>query len=354
MARSVSFPGLGLEFFVAREALSFGPFTVYWYGIIVVSGIVLGCFAALVQSRKYGLNPERMLDLFLYSIIAAFVGARAYYVIFSWDYYSANPGEILQIWKGGIALYGGVIAAFAAAWLLCRAWGISFLQAADAAAPGLILGQAVGRWGNFVNMEAFGTNTSLPWGMTGTDISAYLSANRDTLASLGIAVDPLAPVHPTFLYESLWCFVGFLLLIGLSKRRSFLGESLLMYIGWYGLGRFWIEGLRTDSLMAGSLRVSQVLAAALVIAAISTRIIIGSRIRKNSLPSLLSLPGGDDDSSRDAENGAFDGALEGGCEGGGQLKQDVTDWPSAAGEGKACDEDENPCPPGGGSEGDNP
>ena len=224
------------------------------------------------------------------SVIAAFVGARAYYVVFTWDYYSAHLGEIFQMWLGGIALYGGVIAAFAMAAWLCRRWKVSFLHVADAAVPGLILGQAVGRWGNFVNMEAFGTNTALPWGMTGTDITSYLVFNRDALAAIGVAVDPTAPVHPTFLYESLWCLAGFFFLLWLSKSRRFSGEITLLYAGWYSLGRAWIEGLRTDSLMAGNLRVSQGVAVAIAASALLAWVALYYKMKKGNLPRFLIVP----------------------------------------------------------------
>jgi phosphatidylglycerol:prolipoprotein diacylglycerol transferase len=290
MERTVSFPALNLKFSLAREALSIGPITVYWYGIIIVTGIILGCLVAINRSRRYGVHPDKMLDILLYSVIAAFVGARAYYVAFTWDYYSAHPEEIFQIWLGGIALYGSVIAAFAMAAWLCRRWKVSFLHVGDAAVPGLILGQAIGRWGNFVNMEAFGTNTTLPWGMTGTDITNYLMFHRDALADIGVFVDPAAPVHPTFLYESLWCFVGFFLLLWISKSRRFLGEIILLYAGWYSLGRAWIEGLRTDSLMAGNLRVSQGVAVAIATSAVLAWVVLFFRTKKGNLPPTLLVP----------------------------------------------------------------
>lgn len=290
MQRTVSFPALNLKFSLAREALSLGPITVYWYGIIVVTGIMLGCFVAIRRSRRHGVHPDKMLDVLLYSIIAGFAGARAYYVAFSWDYYRNHPGEIFSIWLGGIALYGGVIAAFLMGAWLCRRWKIPFLYVTDAAVPGLILGQAIGRWGNFVNMEAFGTNTTLPWGMTGTDIVTYLAYHRDALSAMGIVVDPAALVHPTFLYESLWCFAGFLLLLWRGKHRRFSGEITLLYAGWYSLGRAWIEGLRTDSLMAGSVRVSQGLAVALVAVFVLAWFILTAKIKNQALPSMLILP----------------------------------------------------------------
>ncbi|MEG1849054.1 MAG: prolipoprotein diacylglyceryl transferase [Oscillospiraceae bacterium] len=332
MGRTISFPGLGLEFSIAREALVIGPFTIYWYGILVVGGIALGMLYALRRSREFGIHPDRMMDIALYSVVAGLVGARLYYVAFSWDYYSRHPEEIIRIWEGGIALYGGVIGAFLMAWLLCRRWKTPFLNGADCAVGGLILGQAIGRWGNFVNIEAFGGNTTLPWGMTGPTIVAYLEAHKEALGAIGMAIDPTMPVHPTFFYESIWNLIGFLLIVCYTKRRRFNGELSLFYCGWYGLGRVWIEGLRTDSLMWGSLRISQVLAGVGVAASLAVWLWLTAKAKAGTLsaPMLLEDPatlaaqadammtkpkpepsdGSDTGSDRSAEPSAPDAAAE--------------------------------------------
>lgn len=287
MTRVIAFPGLGLSLDIAREAFRIGPFTVYWYGVIVVAGIGLGLYYSLRRSREFGMNPDRMTDLTLYSVIAGLVGARAYYVAFTWDYYSQHPEEIIAIWKGGIAIYGGIIGAFALGIWLCRRWKMPVLPAADCAVGGLILGQAIGRWGNFVNIEAFGGNTTLPWGMTGDSIVHYLSSQQAALAEAGIPVDPWMPVHPTFFYESMWNLLGFLFIVWYTRRRRFNGELALFYCGWYGLGRAWIEGLRTDSLMLGGLRISQVVAALGVVLSLGLWLVCRERLKKGTAPVCL-------------------------------------------------------------------
>ena len=178
----------------------------------------------------------------------AIIGARLYYVIFQWGDYREHPIDALKIWEGGLAIYGGVIAGLLTGVVWCREKKIPFGVMADVCAPGLLIGQCIGRWGNFVNGEAHGGPTTLPWGMT---------------------IDGQSMVHPTFLYESLWNLAGFVLLHFYSKKRRFKGEIALLYAAWYGAGRAWIEGLRTDSLYIGSVRVSQLLAIISCIAAVA-------------------------------------------------------------------------------------
>ena len=174
--------------------------------------------------------------------------ARIYYVVFEWGYYAQHPGEIIAIWKGGIAIYGGIIGTLIGLFVYSRVKKLSLASLCDLAAFGLLIGQCIGRWGNFVNGEAHGGPTTLPWGMT---------------------IDGQSMVHPTFLYESLWNLAGFVLLHFYSKKRRFKGEIALLYAAWYGAGRAWIEGLRTDSLYIGSVRVSQLLAIISCVAAIA-------------------------------------------------------------------------------------
>lgn len=200
---------------------------------------------------------------------------------FQWDNYKDNLKEIFNLRGGGLAIYGGIIGALIVAFIVCRIKKLPMLPVADAAFPGVMLGQAIGRWGNFFNMEAFGTNTTLPWGMTSDTISAYLSRHQAALAAQGIMVDPTLPVHPTFLYESLWNLIGVaILLLWLFPRRSYDGQITLGYTAWYGLGRFFVEGLRTDSLMWGSVRVSQALGGVLFIVAAGLMLFIFLRGRK--------------------------------------------------------------------------
>lgn len=262
------FPGLGWEIPISRVAVSIGSLEIYWYGVIIAVGFGLGLWVYLSHNRSCGIHPDEGLDIILWSMLGAIVGARAYYVAFQWDHYKDNLKEIFNLRGGGLAIYGGIIGALIVAFIVCRSKKLPMLPVADAAFPGVMLGQAIGRWGNFFNMEAFGTNTTLPWGMTSDTISNYLSRHQAALAAQGVVVDPAMPVHPTFLYESLWNLIGVaVLLLWLFPRRSYDGQITLGYTAWYGLGRFFVEGLRTDSLMWGSVRVSQALGGVLFIVA---------------------------------------------------------------------------------------
>ena len=260
MTNLVQFPGLGISLEINRVAFSIGGFSVYWYGILIGSGMLLALLYAFHIAPKVGINVDRMIDVIFVGTIMAIVCARAYYVAMAPFKYD-SLWEMIDLRDGGIAIYGAVIGAFVFGGLACRWRKVPILKMFDLTAVSFLLGQAVGRWGNFVNQEAFGTNTSLPWGMISERTTNYLISVQAELAAQGVTVDPFAPVHPTFLYESIWCLVGFLALAAYYKRRRFDGEMLLLYLFWYGLGRFWIEGLRTDSLyLVGSLRASQLLA----------------------------------------------------------------------------------------------
>lgn len=291
-ASKIAFPGLGLNFSLSRAAIFIGPFTIYWYGIIVVTGIALGVYYAVWRASQFGINKEKMSDVFLYSIIAGMVGARFYYVAFSWDYYKLHPSEIVQIWKGGIAFYGGIIAAIICGYLLCRRWKLPVLRAMDASLGGLLLGQSIGRWGNFVNIEAFGGYFQGPWRMVSPAIDNYFHMRPELLP--GFTTEQVLqmtniPVHPTFFYESAWTMLGFLFIVWYTKRRHFNGELTLMYFFINGLGRSVIEGLRTDSLTAGNVRVSQILAICMVVASAALWIVAHKKITSVSAPAWLLL-----------------------------------------------------------------
>ena len=217
--------------------------SVRWYGIILAAGIMCGLLYALRESKRVGMDENIILDLVIFAIPAGVIGARLYYVIFNWDYYSKDPLQILNIRGGGLAIHGTLIAAVITGVIYTRVKKISFWSLADIASPGLILGQAIGRWGNFVNQEAHGTPTDLPW---------------------GILVDGVK-VHPTFLYESLWNFSVFAVLLWYRKRKKTEGNVFLLYLILYSVGRFFVEGLRTDSLMLGSIRAAQLVSAAAVV-----------------------------------------------------------------------------------------
>lgn len=221
-------------------AFSIGPISVHWYGIILGLGALAGLLIAIQEGKRFGVTPDFFLDLLLYGVPSAIVGARLYYVLFKWDYYREHPGEIIQIWNGGIAIYGALIGALICGFIYIRAKGYSFLRIADICAPSLLIGQMIGRWGNFVNQEAYGGETT----------ESFL---RNTLHLPNFIVDQMyiggAFRHPTFLYESMWSLVG-LILIFIIRRTNILktGELLLFYFIWYSIGRFFIEALRTDSL----------------------------------------------------------------------------------------------------------
>ncbi|HAN44907.1 MAG TPA: prolipoprotein diacylglyceryl transferase [Ruminococcaceae bacterium] len=286
---TLSFPGLGLEFNLSRVAFSVGSFPIYWYGIIISLGFLAGLFYVFKRVKEFGLDSDRVTDVILGSVVAAVVGARAYFVIWKWEDYRDNLSEIFNIRAGGIAIYGAVIAAFLFALLMCRWRRVKTLPMFDLAVGGLIIGQAIGRWANFVNIEAFGSNTKMPWGMTSPAIVEYLQLHKAQLSAIGVKVDPSIPVHPTFLYESIWCVLGFLFILFYTKKRKFDGELLLFYVGWYGLGRMFIEGLRTDSLMIGSIRVSQLVALLTSIAAFVIWLIVRNKIKVQNDPEYLKL-----------------------------------------------------------------
>ena len=279
---TVSFPKLGLEFNINPNALQIGSFRITWYGVIIAVGILLAMLMAFRNAKRFGVNADKLVDVVLGGLIGGVVGARLYYVIFSWDQYKDNLSAIWHTWEGGMAIYGGVIGAFLVGMIVARCHKMRVLPVLDLASLGFLIGQGIGRWGNFVNGEAFGCNTDLPWGMTGTRIVSYLSDtdNIATLTSLGVSVDPNAPVHPCFLYESIWCLLGFVLLYLYSKKhRRFDGEIFLMYLGWYGFERMIVEGLRTDSLLIGKIRVSQLLAGLLFVACLIAWLVIRGKIR---------------------------------------------------------------------------
>lgn len=260
MVYHVQFPGLGLEFTINRVALSIGGFNIYWYGVIIAVGMLLALLYAFHSAPDFGIDSDRLVDVVAIGTVMAIVCARAYYVAMApFEYQSI--WEMIDIRLGGIAIYGAVIGAFVFGGLAAKWRKVPLLPLFDLVALGFLIGQGIGRWGNFVNQEAFGTNTTLPWGMYSEGTKAYLQSVQVTLPA-GMTVDPNMPVHPTFLYESIWCLVGFVALALYVKHRKFHGQIFLLYAIWYGLGRGWIEGLRTDSLLIGNtgLRASQLVA----------------------------------------------------------------------------------------------
>jgi phosphatidylglycerol---prolipoprotein diacylglyceryl transferase len=246
---------------IDRIAIEVGPFTVYWYGIIIGLGILIGFLLVTKESRKAGLDQDVFPDLLIWAIPTSILFARIYYVSFEWEYYKENPLNIIAVWEGGIAIHGALIGAVLTTILYCYKKGISFWKVADIAAPSLILAQSIGRWGNFINQEAHGTQVS-----------------REFLESIFLPdfiVDQMFIegnyYHPTFLYESMWNLLGFIVLITIRKKFTKLrqGDVFLTYLIWYSTGRFFVEGMRTDSLMlTDSIRVAQLVSLLIICIAI--------------------------------------------------------------------------------------
>ena len=263
---NVQFPKLGLEFEINRIAFSPFGFDIYWYGLLIGIGVMLMLCTVFYRTPKLGINTDHFIDAVLFTTFGAVIGARAYYVAFAPFEYETFF-EMINIRDGGLAIYGGVIGGILLGMLGCKLRKISILDYVDIILGATLIGQAVGRWGNFMNQEAFGTNTDGIFGMISEGTTAYLKRVQPSLAAQGIMVDPAMPVHPTFLYESMWCLLGFVLLQLYFNRRKFKGEVACLYMIWYGLGRFFIEGLRTDSLeIFAGLRASQLVAILSIIA----------------------------------------------------------------------------------------
>ena len=247
MTNLVTFPGLGLSFEII------GGINIYWYGVVIAVGIMLAMVFAFRHCAEFGIDGDTMVDVIVVGVVMAIVCARIYYVA-----------------MGGLA---------------CKWRKIPVLPMFDLTAMGFLIGQCLGRWGNFFNQEAFGCNTTLPWGMYSAATEAYLRGSTVTVPN-GVTIDPTMPVHPTFLYESIWCLVGFVALRLYMKKRRFNGDIALLYAIWYGLGRFWIEGLRTDSLLlvpALGLRASQLVAAVAVVGGLIAQVILSRKYKNQAL-----------------------------------------------------------------------
>ncbi|MCJ8007684.1 prolipoprotein diacylglyceryl transferase [Lederbergia wuyishanensis] len=240
-------------------AFKLGTFPVHWYGIIIGIGIAVALFLVVRESERRGLHKDTFPDLLIWAIPIAIISARIYYVVFEWEHYSQHPEQIIQIWEGGIAIHGALIGSVLTTIIYAKRKGLSFWKLADIAAPSIIIGQAIGRWGNFINQEAHGDVVS----------RAFL----ENLHLPQFIVDQMyingEYYHPTFLYESVWDLIGFIILMLLRKVNLRRGEMFLTYVIWYSIGRFFIEGLRTDSLMLTSgLRMAQVLSLVLIVGSI--------------------------------------------------------------------------------------
>ena len=291
----IRFPGLFGDWAItiSSKAIDIGN-GIYWYGILIALGMLVALWWCMRQRTKYGIREDDLIDGLLWGIPSAIVGARLYYVLFYLSEFKDHEGHFswskaIAIWDGGLAIYGGVIAVVIVAIILCRSRHIKLGAMMDLVVMGLLIGQAIGRWGNFLNREAFGAETTLPWRM-----------------QLTTTAGELVEVHPTFLYESLWNVIGLLLIVFVvSKARRFDGENTCFYFLWYGVGRFWIEGLRTDSLMlvpSIGLRVSQLVAGIAVVAGIAAEVYFTRKLKDKPLFVPLAL---------NAENKAAQKKLDG-------------------------------------------
>lgn len=244
---NVQFPKLGLDFDISPIAFSIGSYHIYWYGIIIASGLLLAVGYAMKTAPRYNVNASKLINCVLVGIITGIIGARLYFCFFQWDYYSKNPVEILHINNGGLAIYGGIIGSMIGGLIIVKIQKMKVMPVLDIAMISFLIGQGIGRWGNFMNQEAYGTPTDLPWGM--------MSEGTNMVA-----------VHPCFLYESIWCLLGFVILHFYGKyKQKYAGQIFYMYLVWYGFERMIVEGLRTDSLylpfspFGFDIRVSQLL-----------------------------------------------------------------------------------------------
>lgn len=271
----LSFPGLGLEFEMNRVAFTVFGVEVYWYGVIIAVGFILAVLYGCRKAGPFGVDQDKVLDMLFVAVPSAIIGCRLYYVIFNLDFFRRNGkldwAAMIDIRDGGLAIYGGIIAGVLAAVIYCRVRRQLFWCYADCGAFGFLIGQIVGRWGNFVNIEAYGGVTDLPWRMSAPSIAGdLLYQGQIDSAVYQQILDGTLGVHPTFFYESLWNFIGLLLLMLLARRkRKFNGQLFLLYVMWYGAGRTVIEGLRTDSLyfFGTGLRISQLVGILSVIGA---------------------------------------------------------------------------------------
>lgn len=285
----LDFSILPLAFRFQSPGPTLGPLPIRWYGILIASALIIGVTLSQNLAKKRNINPELIGDLSIWLVLGAIPAARLYYVVFQWSEYAQNLGKIFAIWEGGIAIHGAILGGAIAAIIFAKVRHSSFWQLADVVAPSLILGQAIGRWGNFFNSEAFGSPTDLPWKL-------YIPRDRRPLDLINYEY-----FHPTFLYESLWNLGVFALLIFLfarglqGKLKLKPGTLFLVYFATYSLGRFWIEGLRTDSLMLGWLRMAQVVSLMGIVFGLAG--LWWLYIAKRSLPDVVT------DESNQGENG---------------------------------------------------
>ena len=291
----LSFPGLGIEQFEI-DSVAFNVFgrDIAWYGILITCGMILAVICGLYLAKFEKISSDDIIDLAFYAIIFGVIGARAYYVIFTWNEhaYLATGGtffenlwntfyNVIAIWQGGLAIYGGIIAGLIASFIFAKVKKIKFLKIFDILAPCAWIGQIIGRWGNFMNIEAYGSTTNLPWRMCSPKIAAELFYKKEIIdaATYDAILEGTVGVHPTFFYESVWNLIGLVIVLSIFKKKKFDGQIFSSYLIWYGFGRMLIEGLRTDSLMIGVFRVSQLVGLASCILGVVLMILLSRKAR---------------------------------------------------------------------------
>lgn len=274
----VSFGGIENVFDVSSVFCEFyiggNLYSIKWYGVIIAFGLILAALFGGRIAYTWKMDLSKMVDVLIYGMFGGIICARAYYVAFEWDYYSVHPDEIFQIWRGGLAIYGGIIGGLIAAFITCKVEKLNFYNLLDCAGMSLLIGQGIGRWGNYANQEAFGVFTNGNYGMMSDKVISYIEKNSELYSLQGVEnIEEYIEannlfVHPTFFYEFAWCMLGVLVLYIITRKfRKFSGQTFLCYGIWYGIERAFVEGLRTDSLYIGNtdLRVSQVLSIAIVV-----------------------------------------------------------------------------------------
>ena len=308
MINTVTFPGLGLEFELDRVAFSVFGHNIYWYGVIIACGFLLALGYALWKAPKFDIDPDKIIDMLFFLVPLCIVGARAYYVIFNPSICFDENGKfsfyrMIALWDGGLAIYGAVLTAIVVVIVYCRVRKQRFWDYADLCPLGVMIGQMIGRWGNFVNVEAYGGLTDVPWRMCSESIANWLwgqgqITDMDTYRAV---IDGTLGVHPTFFYESVWNLIGFIILALLSRKRKFRGQNFAGYLIWYGFGRTLIEGLRTDSLyfFGTGIRASQLVGVLSVVAGI-VMLIVRSRTGRIVPEAAEAAPEGEDAFQEDA------------------------------------------------------
>lgn len=288
----VKFAGIAKEFWVSNT-INLGFTTVRWYGAIIAFGFLLAVLFGGRTAYKWKINLDKMIDVLLYGTIFGIIGARLYYVAFKWDYYGSHPGDIVKIWEGGLAIYGGIIGGILAAFVVCKLEKLNFANLLDMVSMSLLIGQGIGRWGNYANQEAFGSITYKNWGMMSDTVASYIEANPSSFGLENVSNIPEYIeannlfVHPTFFYESVWCLLSFAILyLILKKFRKFSGQLFLCYGVLYGFERMIVEGMRTDSLFieGTSIRVSQLVSAALMAVCLVLLVALLIKYKKHPKP----------------------------------------------------------------------